>query len=89
MRSLRRKSVWTRCEASTGPYDCAAPSSASGAGECVEEGGGREAAGGVCEAVCAARDEIVQGQREKELYARIGQLQMELDWLKKIGLLGE
>lgn len=26
-----------------------------------------------------ARDELAQAQREKELYARIGQLQMELD----------
>jgi transposase len=29
------------------------------------------------------KDEIEQAKREKELYARIGQLQMELDWLKK------
>ena len=29
------------------------------------------------------KDEIAAAQREKELYARIGQLQMELDWLKK------
>ena len=36
------------------------------------------------------RDEIAQVQREKELYARIGQLQMELDWLKKkVGPLGD
>ena len=30
-----------------------------------------------------AKDEIAAAQKEKELYARIGQLQMELDWLKK------
>lgn len=36
------------------------------------------------------RDEIAQVQREKELYARIGQLQMELDWLKKkVGPFGD
>jgi transposase len=29
------------------------------------------------------KDELAQAQKEKELYARIGQLQMELDWLKK------
>ena len=29
------------------------------------------------------RDEIARDQKEKELYARIGQLQMELEWLKK------
>lgn len=29
------------------------------------------------------KDEIAAAQKEKELYARIGQLQMELDWLKK------
>jgi hypothetical protein len=35
------------------------------------------------------RDEIAAAQREKELYARIGQLQMELDWLKKkVGPIG-
>lgn len=35
------------------------------------------------------RDEIAQVQREKELYARIGQLQMELEWLKKkVGPIG-
>jgi hypothetical protein len=32
------------------------------------------------------KDEIAAAQKEKELYARIGQLQMELDWLqKKVG----
>jgi transposase len=37
-----------------------------------------------------ARDEQAQAQREKELYARIGQLQMELDWLKKkVGPVGD
>ena len=36
------------------------------------------------------RDEIERDQKEKELYARIGQLQMELDWLKKkVGPIGE
>lgn len=30
-----------------------------------------------------ARDEEDRERKEKELYARIGQLQMELDWLKK------
>jgi transposase len=35
------------------------------------------------------KDEIAAAQKEKELYARIGQLQMELDWLKKkVGPLG-
>jgi transposase len=35
------------------------------------------------------RDQLAQEQKEKELYARIGQLQMELDWLKKkVGPLG-
>lgn len=35
------------------------------------------------------RDEQAIEQKEKELYARIGQLQMELDWLKKkLGPLG-
>ena len=35
------------------------------------------------------KDEIAAAQREKELYARIGQLQMELDWLKKkVGPIG-
>ncbi|MCC5023512.1 MAG: hypothetical protein J6386_12345 [Candidatus Synoicihabitans palmerolidicus] len=29
------------------------------------------------------RDEIERNRKEKELYARIGQLQMELEWLKK------
>lgn len=29
------------------------------------------------------KDEIAAAQREKELFAGIGQLQMELDWLKK------
>ena len=36
------------------------------------------------------RDEIARDQKEKELYARIGQLQMELEWLKKkAGPLGD
>ena len=36
------------------------------------------------------KDEIAAAQREKELYARIGQLQMELDWLKKkVGPFGD
>lgn len=35
------------------------------------------------------KDEVAAAQKEKELYARIGQLQMELDWLqKKVGPLG-
>lgn len=37
------------------------------------------------------KDEIAaaQKEKEKELYARIGQLQMELDWLKKkVGPIG-
>lgn len=35
------------------------------------------------------KDEIAGARKEKELYARIGQLQMELDWLKKkVGPLG-
>jgi transposase-like protein len=29
------------------------------------------------------KEEIEQAQREKDLYAQIGRLQMELDWLKK------
>lgn len=29
------------------------------------------------------RDEIARDRKEKELYAQIGQLQMELEWLKK------
>jgi RHS repeat-associated protein len=36
------------------------------------------------------RDEIERDRREKELYAEIGQLKMELDWLKKkVGPLGD
>ncbi len=52
----------------------------------MEEGGGGEVAGGVREAVFAGEG---GAQREKELDARIGQLQMELDWLeKKLARLG-
>ena len=40
-------------------------------------------------ATAAQRDEREREQAEKELYARIGQLQMELEWLKKkLGPLG-
>ena len=36
------------------------------------------------------RDEIERDRKEKDLYAEIGQLKMELDWLKKkVGPYGE
>jgi transposase-like protein len=36
------------------------------------------------------KDEIERNRREKDLYAQIGQLQMELEWLrKKVGPLGD
>lgn len=36
------------------------------------------------------KDEIERDRREKDLYAEIGQLKMELDWLKKkVGPLGD
>lgn len=35
------------------------------------------------------KDEIAAAQKEKDLYAQIGRLQMELDWLKKkVGPIG-
>jgi hypothetical protein len=36
------------------------------------------------------KDEIERDRREKDLYAEIGQLKIELDWLKKkVGPLGD
>jgi putative transposase len=31
----------------------------------------------------STRDEVAEAERQKELYARIGQQQIEIDWLKK------